>query len=195
MVENKVTKSKYFFSTTVFVVTGVAAVALFFVVILPFFNKAQELTAETKIKQTELKKLEDKKAKLEELKTREEELKKEAETVRNALPEQKDVGRLFIQLDNMAITSGGEIKSVTEGGSNGVAQAATTTNVGSSETGIQKVKYAIPIEFRNYSGIKDFVTKTESALRICGIDDFSIMVSQDANGLTTSFNTTTFVRN
>jgi len=192
VVENRITKHKYFFSTAVFAATGIAAFILFFVVISPFFSKAQELTDEAKAKQDELSYLEDKKVKLEALKSREEDLKKDAELVRNALPEQKDVGRLFIQLDNMAKTSGGNLNAVTE--SSGALAAATTTDtVGSPSVGIQKITYTLPIDFKDYFGFKDFINKAESALRILAVEDFSLNAS-GTGGVSATINAATYVR-
>lgn len=195
MVDNKLTRNKYFYSTAVFAVTAVAVVILFFVVINPFFTKAQELTTEAKAKQTELKKLEDKKVKLEALKSREDELKKDAETVRNALPEQKDVGRLFIEFDNMAKASGGSIRSITEAAGGTAGTEPTATTVGSASSGLQKISYTIPVDFTDYFGFKDFVTKAETALRIIGVNDFSVNVGETGGGISASLNTTTYVRN
>ena len=191
MVENKLTKNKYFYSTAVIVITILGVLGLFFAVITPFYSKAGSLTSEAKTKQTELKMLEDKKTKLEALKSKEEELNKDAETVRNALPEQKDVGRLFIEFDNMARSSGGVIKSVSEN----IATTTTTTEAVGSSAGLVKIGYKVPIDFKDYFGFKDFVTKAEKALRIIGIDDYSITVNETNGGLTVDLSTSTYVRN
>lgn len=192
MVEKKFTQGKYFYSTVVIALTVVVTIALFFLVISPFFSKAQSLTADAKVKQEELDKLEAKKAKLDELKSREEELKANAEKVRNALPEEKDVGRLFIEFDNMAKATGGTIKVVSEGGGSTGSAPGQTSSSDIGSTGIQKITYTIPVTFKDYFGLKDFVNRTETALRLLKINGYQITVND--TGVTGNFTADSFVR-
>jgi Tfp pilus assembly protein PilO len=191
MVENKITKNKYFYSVTVIILTVVVTLGLFFLLIMPFFNKAKELTAETSLKKQELEKLEEKKSKLEELKTREEELKLQAEKVENALPTEKDVGRLFIQLDNLARGNGGTVASVSEGGN--VTTTKVTPDTGEGGPTIERVSYTFPVDFGTYFNLKDFVTKSETALRLLAIKGLTINASNEGK-IGSNFSIDTYIR-
>lgn len=185
-------KTNYAYIIWLSVGVVVVVILLSFFVIKPSINKAKTLNQDVTTKKAELQALEDKKSKLDSLKDKEDELKADAETVKNALPESKDAGRLFIQIDKLAKENGGTVKSVNEGtqvdpGQAGVSSSATGL------AGIQKLTYSTPIDFNSYFSFKDFITKSETALRLVNIDNYSIKANE-AGLLNVNLNVTTFVR-
>lgn len=194
-VKDKSRNNKYTYAVVLSVVLVLGVVLLSLFVIKPLFADAQKVTKEVKDKKTELTKLQDKKAKLEALKDKEEELKKQAATISNALPESKDIGRLFIQINDIATGSGGTVKSVAESGS--ATAGATTTATPTTQTtfgNVQQSIYTIPIDFGSYFDWKNFVTKTETALRLVSIGDFTVNAT-DSGTMTSSVTITTYTRN
>ena len=167
------------------------AVLLSFFVIRPSISKAKSLNQEVKDKKTELTALEDKKSKLDKLKDKEDDLKTDAKTVQNALPDNKDAGRLFIQIDKLATENGGTVKSVSEGSDTGNQGDVSTTATGLAE--IQKITYSAPIDFNSYFSFKDFLAKSESALRLTNIDSFSVKANETGT-LSVDLNFTTYTR-
>ncbi len=186
--EKSILHNKYAYAVGLGAATFLIAIFAFLVIISPFYSKAKKLTAEAKTKKQELTYLTDKKSKLEELKNKEDELKQKAELVRNALPEDKDVGRLFIQLDELARSNKGLIKSVSEAGA---ANMAVTTETGVA--GVQKNVYSVPIEFNKYEDYKTFITKAENALRLINVDSVSIK-AKDTGELSVTLDTTAYSR-
>ncbi len=166
-------------------------VLLSFFVIRPSISKAKSLNQEVKDKKTELTALEDKKSKLDKLKDKEDDLKADAKTVQNALPDNKDAGRLFIQIDKLATENGGTVKSVSEGSDTGNQGDVSTTATGLAE--IQKITYSAPIDFNSYFSFKDFLAKSESALRLTNIDSFSVKANETGT-LSVDLNFTTYTR-
>jgi Tfp pilus assembly protein PilO len=172
---------KYNYAIIVGAVTFVGLIIVVFAIIRPLYLKSQALTAEVKAKQATLDQLKDKKQKLAALKDREAELKQDAETVQAALPDSAEVGRLFIQINEMVKATGGNVSSV------------SGSPVPQGDTGvISKVNYTVPVSFPNYFNFKDFVIKSEQALRLFDITDFSIST---ANGsVSSSLSANTYVR-
>jgi Tfp pilus assembly protein PilO len=185
---NKLLKNKYAYSVGLGLATVLIVILAVFLLILPFYSKAKKLTTENKTKKQELTYLTDKKAKLEKLINREDELKQKAELVRNALPESKDVGRLFIQLDELARENKGIIKSIVEGGAINQAVSLQTNIVG-----VEKNSYSVPIEFNNYFDYMNFIEKAENALRLINIDRVSIK-AKDSGEISVSLTTTAYSR-
>ncbi|MDD5693547.1 MAG: hypothetical protein WC437_02895 [Patescibacteria group bacterium] len=180
--------NKYTYSVGLGAATFLIAILAIFLIISPFYAKAKKLTTEAKVKKQELNYLTEKKSKLEDLKNREDELKQNAELVRSALPENKDVGRLFIQLDELARSNKGVIKSVAEAG---MANATVTTET--NFPGVQKNTYSVPIEFNNYFDYKAFIVKSENALRLLNIDEVSIK-AKDTGEISASLTTSAYSR-
>ncbi|MEI7690740.1 MAG: type 4a pilus biogenesis protein PilO [bacterium] len=195
MVKTKDIFNKTSFGYIIWLSVGTILVVLLlsFFVIKPSVNKAKTLSADVKVKKTELKALEDKKIKLDGLKDKEEELKADAETVKNALPEIKDAGRLFIQIDKLAKENGGVVKSINEGSTSETTNQGDVSQVPTGMLDIQKLTYAAPIDFNSYFSFKEFLTKSESALRLVNIDSFSIKVNETGS-LAVNLMVTTYVR-
>lgn len=183
---NKNINKKYRYILIMSAVIFFGTLLSFFLVVKPLYNKSKTLNTEAKTKQANLDALEDKKAKLEALAVKEEQLKEDVKKVEAALPEASQVGRLFIQIDQIAKASNGVVKSVTESGA-----AASTTEVATTET-VSKLTYNSPLQFKNYFDFKNFITASETALKIMDITDFDINSKEDFSATLTS---STYVRN
>jgi len=157
------------------------------VVVYPLYGSAVATTKEANQKSSELAALKDRKKILDGLKDKETELKKNADLVASALPEGKDVGGLFIQVNALATQNGGKVRSVTGGST---PSAASATGFG----GIQKYVYSVPVSFANYSSLKSFINNSNNALRLLNIDDISINAT-DTGSMDVTMNVTTYARN
>lgn len=183
---NKKLDNKYSYALIVGVSTFVGVLVLIFAIIKPLYIKSSELRAEQKTKEAKLAMLKEKKSKLEELKDREDELIKDSKKVESALPTNDEAGRLFIQLDAITNKSGGLIKSVNQ------SSNLTTSNVGS--TGIKKISFNSSSDFSTYFGFKDFVEKSEDALRIVEIAGLNLS-SSETGSISATIIANTYARN
>lgn len=165
----------------------VIALILIFAVGLPIYNNYSKTASELKTQKTSLQALEDKLSTLKTLQSQEETLKKQNETVLAALPEDKDVSRLFVQFENIANQNGLAISSVSEGGT-GATPAATSKPSGT----LTPVTYTVSATATDYDHLKQALSKIQSALRVISID--KIDVSGTGGSLTATFNVTTYVR-
>lgn len=156
--------------------------------IYPLYKSASAVTKEVNQKSDELKGLKNRKAILDGLKDREDELNKSAELVASALPDSRDVGGLFIQVNALAAKTGGKVSSMSGSSS---PSGATATDTGFS--GIEKYTYGVPITFTSYLSFKEFVASSKNALRLLNIDDVMISANE-ASGLSVTMNLTTYTR-
>lgn len=179
-------KKKNNYSVILIASTIVIGILVTLFAIFPLYKSAKITTAESTQKSLELTELRNKKKILDGLKDKEDQLKKDAETVMAALPEKKDVGSLFIQVNALVSQSGGSVQSIT-----GAAQGSTEQT---GFTGIQKYSYNIPATFNNYSSFKAFINGSRDALRLLNVDDLSLTAS-DAGNLQGTIDLTTFARN
>ena len=157
--------------------------------IYPLYKSAATVTKQADQKAVELKGLKARKTILDGLKDKEDELRKNAELVASALPEGRDVGGLFIQVNGLAARTGGTVRSVSGGSTTAGTQAA-----GTGFAGIQKYNYSVPASFSSYFAFKDFVAASKSALRLLNINDITISSSK-TGGLDVMLNITTYARN
>lgn len=176
---------KYYYSIILGVCTLLGLLVGVFLIIRPLYSNSQKITKEYKEKTAILDELKDKKAKLEELKSKEEQLKADAEKVEAALPQAKDVGRLFIEVDQVAKESSGSVKSVSEG--SGVNSTPTSE-------GINKISYSVPASFPDYFKLKEFIMRTEQALRIVDISGLDMTTAQTGGAMDVKFTANTYVR-
>ncbi len=165
---------KYRYSVTLGVVTFLGVVISIFAVIMPMYQNASKVNQEEKVTKLELDAQKRRQARLDELITEKDSLDRESKLLSTALPSGKDVGPLFIQLSQLIVDTGGDIKGIS-GDSN---QGATAG--GSSLVGLQKYTYTIPISFNDYSSLKSFINESKKALRL--IDIGSIVVSAPETG-------------
>jgi len=183
-------QKKYNYALIVGAVTFFGTLLLLGFVIYPLYGLASTVTKEYDQKNQELTDLKNKKVVLDKLKNEESTLRKQADTVASALPESKDVGRLFIQIDALAKNSNGTIKSVT--GSNGTVTTATKS-AGTGFTGIQKYTYTVPVSFKSYTDMKNFISQSKNALRLLNIDNVGITAG-DTGSMDVNMTITTYAR-
>lgn len=186
--EKNMQKYKYFL--TLLGITVVGTIAVWFLVLSPLIKTTSSAGTELKSKQTEYDSLVAKKNKLDTLKDQEAELKAKAETVSNALPSSEEIGRLFIQLDGLAQSSNGKLKSVTKVST--TTEDASASNLASA--GITKNVYSLPLDLPSYFDLKSFIANSQSALRLFSINDFSISAS-DSGALTVGLTANSYTRN
>ncbi|MDD3481161.1 MAG: type 4a pilus biogenesis protein PilO [Patescibacteria group bacterium] len=163
------------------------AVLVIFLFGKPLFESMQQTSKELTERRDVLAKLEVKLDNLKSLQSREEELKRDNEVVLAALPESKDVSRLFVQFESLARESGLTIDSVSEAGA---GNATSTTTVSG---GISPVSYQVSGNAKNYSALKKTLTNMEDALRLLSIS--SINANLSSGSLSTDFTINTYVRN
>ncbi|MCX6328225.1 MAG: hypothetical protein NTZ85_01740 [Bacteroidia bacterium] len=183
---------QYLFAITISLLIVFVIIAAFFLAIKPLYLKSKKISAELKVKQEQLQELKDKKVKLETLKDKEGQLKKDAENVKNALPSDSDVGRLFIQLDDIIKTSNGSTKSIS-GSSGTTTTAGTPMETITNSVGITTTSYNTTVDFPSYFEFISFLNKMENALRLVTINN--INVSANESGLiSTTLDLVTYTR-
>lgn len=152
-----------------------------------FSSTLEELNTKKEI----LAKLETKLENLEKLKDKEAELKEKNAKVLAALPEDKDVARLFVQFEGIASASGLNVKRASEfGATSGSAPAAAAAQVQSEI--VKPVTYTISSDMPSYDSLKNALAKFEQALRILSIS--SVDINKAAGSGEVTFTATTYVR-
>lgn len=168
-------KKYYTFSIVIgiLVLIGTALIGIF--VIKPLYSETGELSGELKTKKEELSYLEEKRSKLEELKSKEEGLLEDAAEVGKALPTITEVGGMLIQLDQIALLSGGLVSGINgEEGQGSNTDGETTTSSSMISTRYYNGNYT----FSDYFGMKSMIEKAENALRLINFEDFSIQAGE-----------------
>lgn len=148
----------------------------------PLWNGMQEKRKEVKSKREVLAVLEEKLANLKKLESRKEEIKEKNAKVLAALPTDKDVARLFVQFENIATTSGINVKQVSESGDIGEG----------TESVVKKLVYSVTAEGKGYGEFKAALSKFETALRLLSISEIDMNSSETT--LSENMKVTTFVR-
>jgi len=155
------------------------------------WNSLSSTLNELNIKRDTLVKLEEKLENLKKLKDKEAELKEKNAKVLAALPEDKDVARLFVQFEGIASASGLNVKKASESGTTtGTAPDAATTQVQSDI--VKPVTYTISSDMLSYDSLKNALAKFEQALRILSLTAVDINKTTDSGEVT--FTATTYVR-
>jgi Tfp pilus assembly protein PilO len=147
----------------------VVGLILIFAIIKPLYDKNSEMRQEKTKREAELTRLQNREKVLLSLKDRAADIREDSERVSRALPTSSDIGRLFIQLDELAKVSGGNLKSVSESNS--------TTTGALVSPGVTATEYSLPMEMPSYFALKKFFESSEEALRLLSIDNIRI----DAN--------------
>jgi len=180
MVEKKNSKFADYKIAIIFGVGGFfLALFLIFVVGSPLYKNFQKSRVELAEKQEAYAAAEEKLATLERLKPQETELTEQNEKVLAALPTDKDVSRLFIQLEKIAKENGITITNVSEGNIE-----ITNTEPGT----VNPVTYTVTAASNNYDAVKKALAKIETAIRVLSVDK----IEMTAN--TATFTVKTFVR-
>lgn len=182
MVKNDV--NDYKFPVVVIGVSVLIAMVLLVFVGRPLWNGMQQKRKELKERQAVLTALEIKLENLKGLAAREEELKQKNAKVLAALPSDKDMSRLFVQFEKVAVSNGVTVKNVTESSAN------------TAETGaIKRLSYEVNGDSSSYASLRSAIDKFNNALRILSIDGFEASkAAEKGKALTTKFTIVTFAR-
>lgn len=182
---NKNTNKKYQYVLLLSLSAFIGSLLLIFLGIKPLYIKASNLKQERIVKLNNLEELQAKKNKLAELSAKEEQLKLDAEKVEAALPKANQVGRLFIQISEMAKANNGNARSVQE--------LAGVSNTQATTENISKITYSTPLEFKSYFDFKNFITSSENALKIMDIVDIDVKAGETGN-FTSTLTANTYMR-
>lgn len=155
-----------------------------FVLAVPIWKKMQKTNQELKQERIRLEKLEEKLTNLKNLKDKEDELKEKNEKVLAALPKDKDVSRLFVQIENIATGSGLNVREA------GETDQSATQDKGAGK--LVPITYKLIASANNYGGIKSVLLKLEQALRLVSINEINISKDGKAFELTSTF--VTYIR-
>lgn len=179
-------KNPYTYLVSVIAITLLVVIVAVAFVLIPCIKKVSTLSTELKSVQQEKTFLTKRKASLEALNNDKEDYLKQSEIVLNALPENKEVGKLFVQVDQIATSSNSTIENFSE---NALATEVTKNVL----PGVTKISYTSDVKIGDYFSFKEFLTKFEGALRLVTIDGVSI-TSDDTGSIKATLTVSTFVR-
>ena len=168
MVKNDTNDYQYASVLGVSVLVGVIIISLF--ILRPLYAKNIEMRAEKNKRTVALEALQERERVLLGLKDKAEEIKEESERVSKALPASDDIGRLFIQLDELAKISGGDLS--------GVSSENSTASDSVTSAGVGVTRYSLPLEEPSYFAFKKFLESSEEALRLLSINDVRVDSSE-----------------
>lgn len=189
MVAKDQNTSQYKYATIVIVGSILLVLILGGTVGRSMWNNFSNTLSELKTKKETLSSLEKKLENLKKLKDKEAELKEKNAKVLAALPEDKDVARLFVQFESIANESGLNVKRAAEAG----ADSTAATQGASAPSGtVRPVSYTIVSDMQSYGSLKGALAKFEQALRILSLSTINISKTSDAGEVT--FTVTTYVR-
>lgn len=192
MVKTKSPFEKYKYPILVIGGAAVITFALVFAIAKPMWDSTKKVNAELKEKKETLTSLSDRLSKLQQLKEKEAELKEKNAKVLAALPEDKDVARLFVQFEGIAAGSGIKIISAGEQGAQTGGNPTTTKTQSTSSEIIKPINYSISANGTDYSSLKGALSKFEEALRLLSIS--SIDITKNASTFDIKFEAVTYAR-
>jgi len=181
----KLDKKHYTYSVAV--ITGAIVVSL----LIGFFALRRAYTGnvktakEVKDKREILSVLEDKLDRLKELKSQEKELLEEKDKVLVALPEEKDVPRLFVEFDKMITDTGAYVESAKEDSATNTSATGTEAK---SMPGVVNHNYTLQVTTSTYESIKNIIDNIEEARRLLNLKDITIDQKDDGFTLTLGVN-------
>lgn len=155
-----------------------------------FYNKLQIAEAELKLKKGTRVALEEKLENLKSLASKEEELKEKNKKVLAAIPDDKDLARLFRQFENIGNENGVSITKVSEQEINN-SYVDPSLVQDATPSGLTPLSYEADSAALNYSAVKNSLSKFEVALRLLMIKDIEIN-TQD--GMTVKYQIGTYKR-
>lgn len=170
--EVKVQNKYYFYPITVIAGAILICLTLALLFVKPLYKSVSSMNKDIKEKKVVLNALEDKLEKLKKLQSKEQELTEQKNKVLAALPEDKDVARLFVQLEDMVSDTGALVESATE--SNPLSASQNGTAVNSNISGVNNHNYILKFKTPTYESIKNSVQNAENALRLLNINSLSI---------------------
>lgn len=174
MVEKNL-KNKYQYILTIVIASLFVSLAGGLLIGKPTYEKIQRNSEEIKEKNLTLKKLEEKLTALQSLESRQEELIEKNEKILAAIPEDKDIARLFIQFEKVANSSGVYIRSVKE-------KKSSSRSSKPKEGEIVEVIHEVVAETNSYLNFKRALENFEESLRILSITE--ITARRDGNSPT-----------
>lgn len=143
------------------------SLVLSFFVVRPMYSDLRAKSKDLKNKQETLAALENKLENLKALKEKEAELKEKNKKILAALPEKKDVPRLFTQLESVASAAGLGVEKVAE-------STAPTEAAAASSTVVSRVNYQVDAKTGTYSTVKGALIGIDEALRLLSVSGVSI---------------------
>lgn len=164
----------------------IVSLVLSFFVVRPMYNDLRAKSKDLKSKQETLAALENKLENLKALKEKEAELKEKNKKILAALPEKKDVPRLFTQLESVASIAGLSVEKV--------AENAAVTEVASavSNSSVSRVNYQVDAKTASYPTVKSALTGIDEALRLLSVS--GINVTSANNSLSIVLDVVTYSR-
>jgi len=185
-------KKHYAYPSMVIGISIIIVLAIIFLAIRPIYRGNIKVVKETKVKRDELNALEDRLSSLKDLKDREADLTEEKNRVLVALPEGKDVPKLFVQLEKIISDTGASVESVEEGD-----LSTSTTSVASAKgeniKDVTNYKYKVAFTTPTYESFKNVLLNSEKALRL--IDISAIDISYKDNSFAIKLSLDTYSRN
>lgn len=191
MVEKKL--DKYYWVFGVIIITAIVLILAFVFAINPSFKSIGKTTKELKEKQQELKVSEEKLEKLKVLKVKEDELREQSRVVFRAIPNKKEIGDAFIQLNGLISESKGnnEEASGNNASTSGSSGSSSGTSIVQPPTGVSSLTYEADVTFPDYQNFKSMLSNTENALRFVYLSNFKIT---KVNPFTVSLTYTAYYR-
>lgn len=184
MVDKKTKINEYTYIVAVLTGSILITIILVFLIGKPLLSSIQESSKELEDKQIKVEKLTEKLENLKNLEYKKDELEEQNKTVLAALPNDKDVSRLFVQFESIFKTSGASISSVVE--NNRGTQENTQSGI------IRPVAYTVSGTVKDYPSLIKALNKMENALRILSVK--SIDISGEINNLSLTLTVNTYVR-
>ncbi len=155
--------------------------------IIPTGKSISRHQKELRAKKTDLQTVVDKLNRLKELDQEKEELEENSLVVMNAFPTKKEVGDIFIQIETIANETGSLVNSVKG------AEAEIDPNNPALEMTVATT-YVLEVTFQGYPNFKEYLSKTENALRFVTLDKFSVGKT-DQGAFNVSLNYKAYYRN
>lgn len=182
-------KKYYWIIGVIFVILIIFVLSIVFI-INPSLQGIDKVNKELKESKEELKNTENKLAKLKELKVQEKDLRNETRIVYRAIPTRKEVGDIFIQLNELAGEAGGIRKKSSDKNNSTLSGSSTATP--STISGVGSLTYNGEVTFPGFNNLKTLLEKSEKALRFVHLNNFKINTKDD---LTVNLTFTAYYRN
>lgn len=175
------------------IVGGSIFISLFlgFLIGRPLYINIERTNQEIKERKLTLDKLRQNLASLQKLEEKKEELEKKNSLLIAAIPDDKDISRLFYQFEATAKKANVNITSVSEaGGSNLVTTSTPQENQPLPENLIiTPISYQVVAQTNSYANLKEALSNIEASLRILSVDKVNINESNGRLNIRLTVNT------
>ncbi len=193
-------------------VVGITLIALFvfiYFLMAPLVKGIGASGKDLKANKQNLTFLKDKLDKLRVLKDKESELKSQERVVNGAIPAQKDVGGLFVQIEGMIAASQGSTMGIKEADAGSGTSSSTapsdSSSPGSGSAPVQQqnsaggislssADYSYDVTFPSYANFKSFLGISENAHRFIYLNNFKVDTSKTDSGFKVSLNYKAYYR-